>query len=318
MKRLYIFLFLISYTVQSQDFSLVDAKVLSYPAYKSPESLAKRIEKDFSSDIDKTRAAFRWLTKYITYDYEQLKRGRRVIKFQYFSEEERIKKLSDITNNLVSTAFKKRKGVCEEYAQSLKKLCNLMGIESDVIKGNVRSSPREIGLPRKQTNHAWNIVKINNNWIIVDATWASGAVINGKWNRKFSNYYFNIPKNKIGKTHFPDNRKWQVVWNIPSRERYYNQALLYEPFLEKNIEITSHASGIILVKRNAFINLELKGLEKNSSIFYTFEESRYAQKPKMTTKNNMVSLVIPAPMKSTFLYVFQKSKLCAVFRIIVQ
>lgn len=82
---------------------------------------------------------------------------------------------------------------------------DLLNIESEIVNGNVRISPQEIGKYKKNTNHAWNVIKIDNKWITIDATWAAGFVINGKWERKFSEYFFNIPLSKINKTHFPDS-----------------------------------------------------------------------------------------------------------------
>ncbi len=170
MKQLCILFLFASIVIDAQNFTSVDAKVQSYPKFRSPEQLANRIQKDFISDLDKTRAAFKWLTNNISYSLRLAQKGRRAIEFQYFNEAERDRKLQQIKDNLVKNAFIKRIGVCEEYAQSLKKLCDLMGIESQVLKGNVRNSALEIGRASTTTNHAWNIVKINNNWIIIDAT----------------------------------------------------------------------------------------------------------------------------------------------------
>ena len=66
------FLLLLSLnTLVAQNFELVDSKVSLYPKhYASAEALAAQIEKDFSSETDKVRAIYKWLTLNINYDIE--------------------------------------------------------------------------------------------------------------------------------------------------------------------------------------------------------------------------------------------------------
>lgn len=50
--------------------------------------------------------------------------------------------------------------VCAGYAQALAMVCNGAGIDALAVSGN---------------NHRWNMVKINDSWYNVDATWADGG-----------------------------------------------------------------------------------------------------------------------------------------------
>ena len=52
------------------------------------------------------------------------------------------------------------KGVCECYAKNFKLLCDLLKVDSMFVIG--------IG---NGGNHAWNIVKVNDNWYGIDVTW---------------------------------------------------------------------------------------------------------------------------------------------------
>ena len=143
------------------------------------------ISKDFKDDASRVRAAFRWLTHNIRYDLEEYFEPRKVIEFRYGTEEERLQKLQEIKDKIVKEAFLTKMGVCEEYAQSFKKLMDLMNIEATVVKGYVRNSAYDIGRVPQTTNHAWNAVKIDNRWILLDATWAAGYLYNGKWVKDF-------------------------------------------------------------------------------------------------------------------------------------
>jgi transglutaminase/protease-like cytokinesis protein 3 len=163
MKQLLFFLFLIQFSLQSQNFKKVDAVVAEYPRFSKVENLALKITKDFNTDEEKARAAFFWLTKNIRYNLkEYYNPSKRSYKFRYTTEKEKQQKLQAIKDKLVSNTFLTKTGVCEDYAQSFKKICNLLGLESEVIKGSVRNDSNEIGVLKSNTNHAWNAVKLNN------------------------------------------------------------------------------------------------------------------------------------------------------------
>lgn len=315
MKRLLLLFSLIVFqTISAQSFDKVDAKVSTYPRYSNVEDLAKQIQKDFTSDIYKVRAAFKWLTNNISYSLDNSYQKNRSIRFRYANEAERLQKVQEIKDKIVSDAFKNKRGVCEEYAQSLKKLCDLMQIECEVLKGNIRNSPLSIGKPETTTNHAWNIVKINNKWIIIDATWAAGYVLNNKWEKSFREYYFDIPAKLIGKTHFPVNRKWQILWSIDNKKDFYNQPIYTDAFLSKELSFSKSTPGIIQVKKGKLIELEIKGLTEKESIFYVFKNDQYAKKPQIKKSGNSL-LTIPAPTTHTELYLFVNNELAVSFKV---
>lgn len=304
MKQFFFFL-LISTATFSQNFEKVDAKVLQYPRFSRVEDLANKIENDFTSDIDKVRAAFFWLTKNIRYNLQEYYNPRqRKYRFRYASEEEKAQKLQAIKDQLVNNAFRTKMGVCEEYAQSFKKICDLLNIESEVIKGNVRSNSNEIGKIENSTNHAWNAVKINGDWIILDATWAAGYEYNGKWIRKFNNYFFNMPKEKIFKTHFPEDNLWVLRFGRMSIQEFYNQPIYSQTFLSLKSDLISPKTGIINLKSSEDIQLKFKNLDTSSLIFYTITGNKYALKPIVKTENGLTTLVIKNPKRNTDLVLY--------------
>ena len=130
MKQLFFFL-LLSANIFSQDFSAVDDKVAKYSGFSKVEDLARKINSDFTTDIDKARAAFYWLAKNIRYNLREYYNPRqRAYSFSYRTEAEKNAKLQALKDNLVNATFQNKMGVCEEYAQSFKKICDLLGIES--------------------------------------------------------------------------------------------------------------------------------------------------------------------------------------------
>ena len=61
-------------------------------------------------------------------------------------------------DKLVADTFRNKTGVCEEYARSFKKICDLLEIKAAVITGSVRTDSNEIGNVTAEASHAWNAV----------------------------------------------------------------------------------------------------------------------------------------------------------------
>lgn len=316
MKQLLHLIFLFTIVSFSQNFEKVDSIVLKYPSFSKVEDLAHQIENDFSTDLEKSRAAFFWLTKNIRYNvkefYNPRKRGYR---FQYASEEEKIQKLQGLKNQLVAETFKNKLGVCEEYAQSFKKICDLLKIEAAVITGYVRIDSREIGKPSNSPNHAWNAVKIDGKWLILDATWAAGSIYNNNWIRKFNDYFFDMPKDKMFKTHFPSDTIWVLRFGRITLEEFYNQPIYSSTFLDLKTTLISPKTGIINLKLSENIELQFTDLDPKSLILYTFSGSRMAQKPLISSKNNITSVIIKNPNTATDLVIYMNNKDALHFKI---
>ena len=319
MKQLLFFFLFIGFSTFSQDFKEIDAKVLEYPRFSKVEDLANQIEKDFTSDSEKARAAFFWLTKNIRYNLrEYYNPKQRKYSFSYTTEEEKNRKLQALKDKLVLDTFRNKTGVCEEYAQSFKKICDLLQIKSEVIVGNVRNDINEIGKIPHKTNHAWNAVYLNNRWLILDATWAAGYEFNGKWIREFNEYFYDIPSEKLFKTHFPEDNIWVLRFGRMKKENFYNQPIYSNTFLSLNSELIQPQKGIITVKKSDDIILKFKNLDPNLFLFYTTSSNKYAQKPILSINRNMTTLRIKNPKVNTNLVLFINKKDALHFKIRIQ
>ena len=63
-----------------------------------------------------------------------------------------------------------------------------------------------------KVNHAWNSVKVDGKWILLDATWGAGYV-SGKdfTRRKRHDVWWNVDPYWMLFTHYPDDAKWQLT-----------------------------------------------------------------------------------------------------------
>lgn len=303
MKQILVFFFLITISVTAQDFSIIDAKVKSYPKLISAENLANLIATDFNSDTEKVRATYVWLTQNIRYDLaEYYNPTRTSYSFSYSSEDEKQQKITTLNNQIVSETLSTRKAVCEGYARVFAKICTLLTIENEFIKGHIRNSPNEIGKPIYNPNHAWNAVKINGKWKYFDSTWGAGHEENGKWKRNFTNYFFDIPKEKLLLTHFPEETLWQLRAKRMNKTDFYNQPIYNHNFLDSNLILASPSNGIIKKDEEGFIEFKIKNLKNTQKIFVGFKENRYAQKPMVNFNNSIGYIKILPPNLSKEAY----------------
>ncbi|WP_275315175.1 transglutaminase domain-containing protein [Tenacibaculum bernardetii] len=303
MKQLYFLFFLTFSSLYAQDFTSIDEKIKTYPKIITADKLANKITADFNSDQEKVRAVFSWLAFNIRYDLEEFYNpSQKKIAFRYRTEDEKQAKIKAIKEAIVTKTLSSRSAVCEGYAQTFSKICSLLNIENEVIKGHVRNSSSDIGKINNRTNHAWNAVKLNNKWMYIDATWAAGSVTYGKWQRNFNNYYYNIPKEKYFFTHFPEDVLWQLRVKRMSLKEYFNQPIYTSYFLKNDYEVVTPTSGIVYRKPNKTVSFTLKNVKSNQSIYCGFRNSKYAKKPKVTFNKNTATISIIPPANSKEIY----------------
>jgi hypothetical protein len=135
------------------------------------------------------------------------------------------------------------KGICGDYANLFKALCDISKIECHVISGHGKSN-YSIGTPAR-SNHSWNAVKIKGQYHLFDLTWAAGHVTNGKYIQEFNkNYYMAAPERFI-LDHFPEDPKWQLLDHPITRDQYENAPDIDPNLLEKGIHFSFPSTGII-------------------------------------------------------------------------
>ncbi len=102
------------------------------------------------------------------------------------------------------------KGLCECYARTYELLTRLAGLDCRFVSGRARN-----------TNHAWNIIKLNGTWVHVDCTFDDPVPDKAG---KVSHIYFGMSDATIGKGHSwarnnypacPSDRLWYAYNNMP-------------------------------------------------------------------------------------------------------
>jgi hypothetical protein len=244
-------------------------------------SLTKQLTSPFPEQVLKVRAIFRWITENIAYDFKFYNKyyynGKEPKAFSCEGDSMECQiKLRVWEAGYISKVLDKKKAVCQGYSMLFKKMCDIAGIQSEIISGYVRTEYYEVGTPG-DLDHAWNAVLLNGDYYLVDATWAAGGCTkddDGKltgFHKHFKEYYWLTPAAEFARNHFPEDPKWVLLAHYPIEKFSANP--YYEPAELSYIKLITPASGIITAKKGDTIHFKLayagylRNLQINSNIF---------------------------------------------------
>ncbi|MFP9098319.1 transglutaminase domain-containing protein [Flavobacterium sp. RHBU_24] len=280
LRTLLLLLLCVGYA-HAQDYTKVDNTVKTYPTtYNSIDRLASRISADFSRDDEKARALFTWIALNIRYDTSPGAMGRKPLKYSYSTEAERLAKIAAIESDLANTTLKSKKGVCHGYAMLYAITARKLDLETEVIHGNAKILPKDIGKLPTQSNHAWNAIKINGQWKLIDVTWGSGGITGNtnKFGFKFDDNYFFTSPDAFFLNHFPDDKKW-LLTNKSDRE-FASLPLYYD----LSYQLVSPAIGVIRPNGAGMLPFKIIGIKPTDEVAYQYTTGAYSSKvePKIT------------------------------------
>ncbi len=301
---LYSYLSLISWAQIDQQ--IID-QVSEYPdSFKLYEELSNKINADFRSDEEKAAAIYVWMTQNIAYDVKAFFSGRagRTESFSYRNEAEKIQKLSQMQREIALTTLKKKKAVCQGYAELYRVLCRACAIECEVVAGYTKTNEMDIGNERLKVDHAWNVIKLDGQWYVVDATWGAGFV---DYKRKafvpaYTAVYFKQSAQTSQLQRFPEDDKWSLT-GITFKE-FVNQPIYYRSFFTSGISSISPQKGTITKAKKGVINVTVKTVRKLSDFAYRFSNQKYMHKVEGQQKEGELIFNIPVDNnRNAYLYI---------------
>ena len=310
-------LFIVSPSLSAQNFDVVDTKVRQYPIrYNSPEQLATRITKDFTDDIDRIRALYIWLTHNIQYDLQSYYNGQTSVGFSYSSQDDLDRKLRAINEHIVKKTLVSKKAVCEGFAQSFKNVSELMDIPCKLIGGFSKGNVGDIGKIPNQENHAWNAVKINNKWYLIDATWGAGYLNGSRWVQHFNDFYFFTDPDIFALTHLPSESEWLLSKNKVTKKQFYEAPIYENSFFINKLKILSPLHGELIVKPNSTIEFIMAEIPNNVVLYYAFRGNKYSKRIKPRYMNGKCYFKIPfTENRNTELMIFANQQTALQYKI---
>jgi len=320
LKKAFLWMLFLCLPVFAQDFSKVDVIVSNYPkTFSKPEELASKINHDFSKEEDKARAIFSWIAFNVKYDVKSFfsRSGANVTAYRYRTEEERLQKQKQIKLDKINKVLKTNVALCQGYALLYEHLANLSGLESAVVTGNAKTSPSDIGKLPTESTHAWNAVKVNGKWKLLDVTWGAGVVNEQKrtFVPKFNSGYFFTEPEFFVLNHFPDEKNW-ILGNFSEKE-YANFPFYYADYIKSDFRFIAPQNGILSLKKSNTIPFKLENLGENDKIFYVLSSDNKAQNAILKRNGNSTEFdVHVAPNSDCYLTIFVNQKAVSMYKII--
>lgn len=146
------------------------------------------------------------------------------------------------------TAYR-RSGVCRDFAALFKELCDRSNIPCVVALGRVKVSFVEtiydfVKWKLHTSNHAWNIVKFNNSWHLMDPTWSTISRI-----EKFYGEDKQGRKIYLGKVKIPT----RIYYDTPS-EIFYAERNAVHPAYYILDKVPSYKSSFRKISKRILID----------------------------------------------------------------
>ena len=107
--------------------------------------------------------------------------------------------------------LRRRKAVCWGYSELIREMCQIAGLPCQTITGYTNTLPFP-ARTLEYANHAWNAVKLDGKWYLLDATWGSGTQFDKDYfTSAYGVDYYLTPPEWFIKNHFPLMPMWQLL-----------------------------------------------------------------------------------------------------------
>ena len=253
---------------QEKSFQKVDEYMKQMPkaATHSISSIVAFINEEQFSKTEKVRAVFDFITNHIAYDSATAEMALR-----------NLHSPEIISSQNAETVLKRKVGICEGYSNLFKAICDSLHIKCFVVVGLAK--PTEKGAT---INHGWNVVYINHQWHLIDATWGAGGYdLNAhRFMKKFSPEFFFMNADDAIEKHYPLFPFWQLS----------NHPVSFENF-EKGKFLSNKKDSVNYYDSLKYLLTE----DSMASITYQYQQADNFNKEK----NSTIAYLIAHEYKST-------------------
>ncbi len=162
----------------------------------------EEVKSSNTTNADKLYDILKWISQNV--DYE--------------TNSEYHKELSNVDRPVAENAYKNGKAVCIGYANLLQALCTAANIPALTVEGIVQNR-----YDKSMENHAWNLVYFDDEWRVVDPTWASGTIENDVYKSRFKKQYVNMSIEEREFSHYPYDPVLQARLNPITYSEFKNR-----------------------------------------------------------------------------------------------
>ncbi len=273
--------------IDQSQFVEIDNHALKTPSSEevSITKLSKYLTSTSKNDLEKTRAIYRWITDRIAYDTKS-----------FFEDSS-----GDVTPEKVLSS---KVAVCEGYSNLFNEIAREAGLETVKINGFSKGFSYYPGKKLNKEDHAWNAVKIDGEWRLLDSTWGSGVVVGKNFKKDFNDFYFLTLPEKFINDHLPSDPKWQLVSKPISPDEFSSKVKRFPSYFKFNFNNINPDNAII--DSNDYEEITFDNPDK-LQILASLENSK--QNIFVRQEGNKSILEVRSPGKGSFDFkVFSRQK----------
>jgi hypothetical protein len=217
---LFSYLFVCFFLVaKGQDYNnyIYSNKALNIPENEtySTASIAAYLQSNFTTDKEKLLTAYLWVTANIRYDKDSMYNIN-------WGPDPKVR---------VSSALRRRKGVCENFAAIFSDISAKCGIPSFVVTGYTLQSGAV-----KRAGHSWSAVCLDKEWLLCDPTWDAGP--GGRTN------FFLVTPTEFITSHMPFDPLWQLL-QYPASNREFSRGNFFARKQEAPLSVADSVAGFL-------------------------------------------------------------------------
>lgn len=230
-------------------------------------------------NIPSSDEAYSWRTGKAEEKMLWLKNNKALDELQISNHANYIKRVVWEINSAASSDFEKVKmahditalAVRDGYANVFKELCDQLKFPCEIVHGYVRGVGNKISSEEnvQEANHAWNIVKVEGNWYLVDCAWDAGQMEGYESNQAYRTDCLFIKPEHFIYTHFPSNKNNQLIFPRISPEYFLDLPELRPIFFDSVNSIPVNLKKINYCDESFRFPLETKN---GRNITFTIED----------------------------------------------
>ena len=247
------------------------------------KSICKKIHETSSNDFEKVKMAHDAVCLLVHYDAQSFWTG-------------------NIPDQEWATVVKNGLAVCEGYSNLFLKYMTELKIPCYKVHGYARGVGTNVFEENpKDSNHAWNIVQIEDEWYQIDSTWDSGHMEGRTSIQKYNTEWLFVKPEHCIYSHFPTVAKYQLITPPLSAEDFSNLPDFRPVLFEIASDGFSNIRKINIVSSSFELNYKLKNDYRLS--FHIMDNANNEVSNRIYTEknNDILSTKFTFPAKGRYM-----------------
>ncbi len=297
LTSLFLWLILLSIpplSMRGQNFARIDSIAMKAPllATRSTADLVAYCKANAYNDLEKTRFYFVWVARNVRYDEDVA---------------QNVHLDFDSKTQSPQYVFKQHKAICTGYARLLAYLCKQSNIPAIYVAGYGKEESKVDSIE----THAWNVIKIGEEWALFDPTWASNVLGSDSTflGVSFERYFMGTP-DYFQKGHLPYDPVFQLTKELTSRQTFFDHTeggdsetpdenfttILNREYALDSLSfmIQSHRRGVAFMPKDTNILAKLRGVLKEKQNLMLTAAHEGLLDFSQTAEKNVEKLSLPA------------------------